>query len=854
MMKFQRQVYDNTIIHTDDALDKKTEAVANFVFPGLTSDRKNITGYYGIDGINTVKNQIKIMGTKLNNILGKEFFNKDNADDIIKIDSDGKTITGKILQMPYLKNFSTKFYKALKKLDRLVWGKKGAKTAFIYSNLVRVGIDMFQQILLTNGYLEYQASSTNYQIKNNTVCYYCGKTYSEHRGTQTGGYNEEDDNGDIDSDSENDYDINEDEPITESDDDNDNDNEQTLYDVNKTKVSSKKTLDKGLKIEKIHKIEKSDSSTEYKKQPMNELPSHKFYPATFISVTGASNEDVVDNIDDDKKKILESVFNIMENRQGKYIKFVLGSKVMNEGISLYNVGEVHILDAYYTLGRIDQVIGRAIRYCSHYKLMSEETPYPEVNVYKYVVAVEEGLSTDEDLYRKAEEKYILTKKVERVIKESAIDCPININGNIFAEELEIYKDCKPNGQGDDMCPMVCDFTKCDYTCDNAKLNAEYYDPTRQLYRELKITELDYTTFTHGFAKTEIDYAKSKIKDMFVTGYSFSLDDIVLYVKNFYVEHKKDLFDEFFVFKALDELTPEKSTDFNNFKDVIVDKYNNNGYLIFRKDQYIFQPIDKNEDIPMRYRIKYSKKIQNKLSLFDFLHNINDKNDKNILSDENKNSTSDTIIFKDNVDIYDFNSTLDYYDNRKEFKYVGIIDKEVTRKKNKRVEDIKDVFKIREKRGKVLDKKRGTGIPSLKGAVCFTSKDRQYLMDIAKLVGANIEKSQTRSSICDLIREKMLELEKYGTEKDKNKLTYVIIPFNHPKHPFPYNLEDRVEYIVNKLKEKIRFKINIKIDKKGDKKPEYLIEIKCSNNVEEYISLVKEIGGTIRNNVINVIVK
>ena len=320
---------------------------------------------------------------------------------------------------------------------------------------------------------------------------------------------------------------------------------------------------------------------------------------------------------------------------------------------------------------------------------------------------------------------------------------------------------------------------------------------------------------------------------------------------------KDLFDDFFVFKALDELTPEKSTDFNNFKDVIVDKYNNNGYLIFRKDQYIFQPIDKNEDIPMRYRIKYSKKIQNKLSLFDFLHNIsdkNDKNDKNILSDENKNSTNDTIIFKDNVDIYDFNSTLDYYDNRKEFKYVGIIDKEVTRKKNKRVEDIKDVFKIREKRGKVLDKKRGTGIPSLKGAVCFTSKDRQYLTDIAKLVGVNTDKSQTRSSICDLIREKMLELEKYGTEKDKNKLTYVIIPFNHPKHPFPYNLEDRVEYIVNKLKEKIRFKINIKIDKKGDKKPEYFIEIKCSNNIEEYNSLIKGIGGTIKNNVINVIVK
>ena len=619
-----------------------------------------------------------------------------------------------------------------------------------------------------------------------------------------------------------------------------------LYDVKEIDQNKKEI---NLEIFKINELKQSDSSTEYKKQSSDKLPSHKFYPSTFISVTGDSNEDTIDNISDDKKQLLDSVFNKMENRHGKFIKLVLGSKVMNEGISLHNVGEVHILDVYYTLGRIDQVIGRAIRYCSHYKLMSEENPFPVVNVYKYVVSVEDGLSTEEDLYKKAEQKYMLTKKVERSIKEIAIDCPININGNIFAEELEMYKDCIPFGDGEKLCPMVCDFVKCDYKCDNIKLNTEYYDPNRRLYRELKMKELDYTTFTTGFSRTEIDYAKDKIKNMYITGYSFTLNDIIKYVKNLYSEHKKELFDDFFIFKALDELTPENANDFNNFKDIIVDKYNNSGYLIFRKDKYIFQPIEQNEDIPMSYRMKYNKKIQNKLSLYSYL--LNTIGYKDIQSE--LSTDKNLLLFKDS-EIYDFESTLDYYNNRKEFKYVGIIDKEVTRRKNKKIEDIKDIFKIRKQRGKILEKKRGTGIPSLKGATCSTSKDREYLLNIAKLIGIDLNLVKTRTNICDKIKDKMLELEKYGTDKKGDKLTYIIIPANHPTYKFPYNLEDRVQYIIDKLTDHIKFNIKINTDIKKTINPEYLITITSKTNLQQFNELITSLDGTIENNTIKIIVK
>ena len=95
------------------------------------------------------------------------------------------------------------------------------------------------------------------------------------------------------------------------------------------------------------------------------------------------------------------------------------------------------------LGKVEQVIGRAIRFCRHMAVTNENNPFPKVNVYRYVVGLKKGLSSDEILYQKAEKKYILVKRVERILKESAIDCPLLLHGNMFPEEIEKYKNCVP---------------------------------------------------------------------------------------------------------------------------------------------------------------------------------------------------------------------------------------------------------------------------------------------------------------------------------------------------------------------------------------------------------------------------
>ncbi|ARF09230.1 SNF2-like helicase [Catovirus CTV1] len=797
MMPFQKQVYDIAVKSVaDDSLDRKSEAVANFAFPSLGSDRKELVGVYGREGINTVRNQVRSNYDQLNKKIAYEIIKDKDETDLIYMTEDGKTVTGKILHMKYLKNFSTKFYKAVRKLSRLVWGKKGPKTAFVYSNLVKVGIELFQEILIQNGYLEFQENAVNYQIKSNTVCYFCGKTYADHKKPlETQKRSKTTNNSETDSDT----------------DDEDDDEDSTDYEQYKSHMNT------------------------------TELPNHEFRPATFVSVTGKSNEESAEFIPEDKQRILKTTFSHIDNKDGKYIKFVLGSKVMNEGISLRNVGEVHILDVYFNLGKVDQTVGRAIRQCSHYRLMDESNKFPNVNVYKYVVAVDNGLSTEEELYKKAESKYLLIKKVERALKEIAIDCPLNVYGNIFKEEVEKYKNC--GEKNEPACPAICDYTKCDYKCENSRLNAEYYDPNRKIYKKISRDQLDYSTFTNALARNEIEYSKRKIKEMYLKKYVYTINNISEYVKNSYSEEKRELFDEFFVFKALDELIPLTENDFNNYKDTILDKFNRQGYLIYRLKYYIFQPFDQNEDVPMGYRTSFDKQISQKLSLYNYLRNT----EKYAKYKGTKTSADSTSSVKEEYVNYNFDDTMDYYDNRDEFKYVGIIDKEMSRRKSKQPEELKDIFKIREKRAKVLDKKRGTGIPSLKGAVCSTSKNKEYLENIANELKVKYIDNETRDDICNKIKDRMLYLEKYST--GKNKVTYIMIPSNHPQYKFPYNLEDRVEYIIDKIKNQIKYKINLNVVPEKTKDGNvFKIIIKDDNNkLVEFTDLFEKLGASKNKN-------
>ena len=187
--------------------------------------------------------------------------------------------------------------------------------------------------------------------------------------------------------------------------------------------------------------------------------------------------------------------------------------------------------------------------------------------------------------------------------------------------------------------------------------------------------------------------------------------------------------------------------------------------------------------------------------------------------------------------YDFESNKFYYENREEFDIVGIIDKEPNKKKEKR--DLKDVFKLRKKMKTFKNnKKRLTGLQTYTGSVCFNSYTMKQIYKFCKLLNIPVDKTKniSRINICEEIRDKLIEKEKYATD---NK-TYLIIPINHPKFPFPFNIHDRSKYIEKLIKNKFQSDFDIIKEKKlnNNKIIGYDLIIKKNETNIDYENLIK----------------
>lgn len=133
-----------------------------------------------------------------------------------------------------------------------------------------------------------------------------------------------------------------------------------------------------------------------------------------------------------KKDEIRDVFNRDDNLYGEKLKIILGSPSIKEGVSLKAVRYVHVIEPYWNQSRLEQVIGRASRFCSHIKLPLEER---DVKVYVYIAMhPDEKITVDQYIRKLSETKNKIIKKFEKAIKESAIDCVLNKNANDNDEE------------------------------------------------------------------------------------------------------------------------------------------------------------------------------------------------------------------------------------------------------------------------------------------------------------------------------------------------------------------------------------------------------------------------------------
>lgn len=141
---------------------------------------------------------------------------------------------------------------------------------------------------------------------------------------------------------------------------------------------------------------------------------------------------------DELRKVAEN------NHMGEIVKIIMITASGAEGINLRNTRFVHIVEPYWHMVRLEQVIGRARRICSHQDLPEE---LRTVKVFLYMSSFTEEqstsdtnkeliindvskldkktpLTTDQSLYESARIKDTINQQILTSIKESAVDCGI----------------------------------------------------------------------------------------------------------------------------------------------------------------------------------------------------------------------------------------------------------------------------------------------------------------------------------------------------------------------------------------------------------------------------------------------
>ncbi len=335
-----------------------------------------------------------------------------------------------------------------------------------------------------------------------------------------------------------------------------------------------------------------DRPTEVVDVKTMKAPENKksFTPARYSIITGDPR--ISPNNDFEVKGLTGE-----DNKDGHKVKVVLISRAGSEGIDLKFIRQVHILEPWYNMNRIEQIIGRAVRNFSHKDLEFEER---NVEIFMHgTILGKENIEEAADLYvyRVAEFKAIQIGNVTRILKESAVDCIINQEQQFFTQEImeanlkTPVKQILSNGMqlddfkvGDAPFSPACDYmAKCDFSC--------RYDKSID---EKRLKNAD--TYDENFIMNNSEKILQRIRMLMKESFFYIKDNLIASI-NTPKEYPRTQ-----IFAALTKLI-----DDNN--EFIVDKYGRNGRLVNIGEYYLFQPIelrDKNisifdRSVPIDYK-------------------------------------------------------------------------------------------------------------------------------------------------------------------------------------------------------------------------------------------------------------
>lgn len=314
-------------------------------------------------------------------------------------------------------------------------------------------------------------------------------------------------------------------------------------------------------------------------KPKSQLSDAKtFKPAKYVMITG--DKAYSPQNAEDLKQVTHS-----DNKHGELVKVVLISKAGSEGLDFKCIRQIHLLEPWYNMNRAEQIIGRGVRNLSHCML-----PFSERNVEIYMHGTRIKDRPDEEaadvyVYRLAEKKASLIGQVTRIMKETAVDCVLNIGqvnftmdklASIAANqtiELTLSTDRKRIQYkiGDRPHTDICDYMEdCEFKCNP-------HGPERPIIDD---------TYSTQFADSNNGRIMQRIRQLYRderNGQHFY--NLAELIESINITKQYPVYQ---IYAALTAFT-------NNKTEYLVDKYGRRGNLVNRGDIYAFQPIEINDE-------------------------------------------------------------------------------------------------------------------------------------------------------------------------------------------------------------------------------------------------------------------
>lgn len=315
-------------------------------------------------------------------------------------------------------------------------------------------------------------------------------------------------------------------------------------------------------------------------EPKSKSGKQDFKPARYAMITG--DRRLSPNNDADIKIITGK-----DNINGDEVKVVLLSQAGSEGLDFKAIRQIHILDPWYNVSRIEQIIGRGVRNFSHKDL---EFAYRNVQIFLYgtLLSNREEEAVDLYVYRISEQKAVKIGNVTRILKQVSVDCHINheqteLTTTNFLDELG--KDARveqvlSNHEiideflvGDSDNSATCDYQSCTFEClpdatevhiEDSKFNLNTYNETFMLVNSDKIIQKIRQLFSDK-KDGKFFYKKKTLMGLIKQERDYPTDQI---------------------YAALTQMITDNA-------EFITDKFGRTGHLINIGEYYFFQPSELN---------------------------------------------------------------------------------------------------------------------------------------------------------------------------------------------------------------------------------------------------------------------